>query len=108
MEDALLCIGDKRIDGVISNIPMGEIVEKTEYSSERLTEKTREWGLYTFKNYFTIKQLPLRQFVATLLYMRSNITNEYMGLHYSPEKFDQVIEKYVKILTPETFLRLLI
>lgn len=31
-----------------------------------------------------------------------------MGLHYNSDKFDKVIEKYIKIITPEIFLRLLI
>jgi len=41
MEDSLLCIGDKRIDGVLSTLPMGELVEKTEFNLKKIIEKTR-------------------------------------------------------------------
>ena len=40
-QDSLLFLSDERIDGVLSVEHMGEIVEKTDYSTEGILEKTR-------------------------------------------------------------------
>lgn len=52
--------------------------------------------------------MPIRQFIATLFYIKNNLSNEYLGLHYTEEKFNAFLERYVKIFSPEIFLKYLI
>jgi hypothetical protein len=73
-----------------------------------MLERNQEWGMFGFKDYFTIKQLPIRHLIAIIFYIKSNLTNEYSGLHYKEEKFNAFMEKYISMLSPDVFLRYLI